>query len=467
MHTQPAGTGPTGTPSSGVNIVPANGAATVPAFSLDIAVLPPGATSPGSPIPGVTTGTGGQPPSQPPLTSGGSTTSSTTSSTSAGGSTKGGGSTAPVAGSSPSVTAGGGAGTASATGGGPAKVRNVGTKVRGTKKPIVIGIGSASFSFPSLDKSNKSVNAPKVTFGPAWKAEGKYMVHPNGTKAYPGVQNRISLPVGKGQPVTTPHGKGHKLPDGSVVGIDKAGKPFLLHKDGHLEPLDKGVHTIGGMKIRVFEAATVNVVTPDGRFMRYDSRGNVRLGRGAAARALDAGAAMGGGPVAATTAPKTREEFLQQQLAIAKELLGKLQNGTATEADVAQIQMLLQGLPPAISQILQGLGGLGKDGKFGDLFGKLLGGVGQTGSATQVPGTTPPAAGSSGTSASAGGPSTPPVGGASPAADAPINFATLTSDQLRALRATLAAENAASADPAVTSANKLKIQMIDAVLAAR
>ena len=186
-------------------------------------------------------------------------------------------------------------GGATATGGGtvPEALRGLGARVQ-YNKPIHAGVAGANFSFPAPSKSDQKKGAPEVTWGKGWTATGNdTFKHTNG--AVGRVHHRTRVAVGdpkKSRSVDTPFGRGKQLPDGSVV-LVRNRKAFLLKKGAERpEPLREGTHTIGGMKIRIFTATIVAVKTPDGRDMRFDSRGNVISARTRAERL----AAMGGGP---------------------------------------------------------------------------------------------------------------------------------------------------------------------------
>lgn len=327
----------------------------------------------------------------------------------------------------PAPVAGANAGAAAA--GGPRRVRNVGTALRGMNKPIVASIGSASFSLPPVSRSNRSVKAPKVSWGKGWVRNGDHMVHSNGTRAYVKPQPRVSIgDPSKARTVETPHGRGRRLADGTVVGIDRQGRPFALDKAGNKKALGFGVYTIGGQKVRVFEATTVNVVTPDKRFMRYDSRGNVRMGRngqfgvigggptgvqpqqaiaaatqatsasgGGSAKGGNPGQGAGGPPPVGSTPPgggpgqvgQITPESLTQLLALVRSLIGRLEEGRMGDQELCDMPMQHPsggGPSGGIGQLFGGLGllgpltGMGTGGPHGTPFGGpfdgLFGGLG-------------------------------------------------------------------------------------------
>lgn len=267
-------------------------------------------------------------------------------------------STPPVA-SAPAK--GGNAGAVDPLGGPNGKLRGVGTRRDGLSKPIRAAAGpGAWFQFPSIKQSSKSAKAPKISWGPGWKKVGKYMQHTNGARAYPGVQTKIQVPHGKTKRVDTPFGPGHRFPSGDVVGIGRDGKPFHVDASGTKHSIGFGQHKIGSDSVRLFEASTVHVVTPDGRMMRYDSRGTVRMGRSAAQRAAAAAAAAvtGGGP-AATTDPTTQTKGG-----------GETDNRAKIDAAVANIKNLTQMLS-TLTALLGQLNGISGPGALGGASGDI------------------------------------------------------------------------------------------------
>jgi hypothetical protein len=210
----------------------------------------------------------------------------------------------------------------------------------GAKTPLEFSIGDASFTFPPLGVSGKSNNAPMAAFGEGWtqKTSPKgviYFEHTNGTRATPKTQLRISVSrPGKVTIVTGDFGKGKKFPDGTIVGIGKDGKYFKIDPQGNKSTIGFGSHTFGGVKVRLFEAAVMNVVTPDGRFVRYDSRGRMRMGRSLGLRA----ATIGGGAAQAATASTQPAK------------------GGGPLAAGGDIQSIVNKMMPIISSLLEELG---------------------------------------------------------------------------------------------------------------
>jgi hypothetical protein len=194
------------------------------------------------------------------------------------------------------------------------------------------------------------------------------MEHTNGAKAYDGVQPKIQVPHGKTKRVDTKYGPGHQLKNGEIVGIGRDGKPFHIDKSGQKHAIGFGNHKIGGQKIRLFEAATVHVVTPDGRMMRYDSRGNVRMGRSAAERAAAAAAASvtgGGGTTApAPGAPTTATKGGPESTDPAAAQKASLEN---LKKMVEQLQALLAQL--GVTPGTTGSGGVGGSSGLGGSTG--------------------------------------------------------------------------------------------------
>jgi hypothetical protein len=182
------------------------------------------------------------------------------------------------------------------------------------------------------------------------------------------VQPKIQVPHGKTKRVDTKYGPGHQLKNGEIVGIGRDGKPFHIDKGGQKHSIGFGNHTIGGQKIRLFEAATVHVVTPDGRMMRYDSRGNVRMGRSAAERAAAAAAASvtgGGGTTApAPGAPTTASKGGPDSSDPAATQKASLEN---LKKMVEQLQSLLAQL--GVTQGATGSGGVGGSSGLGGATG--------------------------------------------------------------------------------------------------
>ncbi len=262
-----------------------------------------GGSSPGSPVtqpaaPGGGTGAPGTPVSNP----GTAPTTNPNGTPIVGGPDTGSGAK-PANGGGPA--AGNNAGAADGGGSRPGP-KNVGTKLRGRKKPIRVRVGGGGvFGFPPPAQSAKSHSAPKIHWGKGWTRvntpRGYYMLHSSGAKAFPGVQPRVSAtPNSKVQIVDTEFGRAKRFPDGTTIGFLSDGGAYKIGADGSRSRIAFGDYTFGGVKARVFEASTVSAVTTDGRYMRYDSSGNVRFGRGK--RPGAAGANSPATPAAGTVA---------------------------------------------------------------------------------------------------------------------------------------------------------------------
>jgi len=193
------------------------------------------------------------------------------------------------------ATAKGGGPTATVAGGGPTTRSPLTTRYRDNELQTH-HFGDARFAFPSINESFKSLDAPTIKWGPDWKSDGAdSFVHTNGTKVHTSVVSRLVVSNNAAiKFVQTPFGQGRQMPDGTVVGIGKDGQPYKVGKDGQREPLDFGMHQFGKLRVRVFHVTRARVTTPDDRVVTYDSRNNVRFGRGFPQ-------VMGGGPSAAAT----------------------------------------------------------------------------------------------------------------------------------------------------------------------
>lgn len=269
--------------------------------------------------------------------------------------------------------------TATVEGGGPvAQLRNLGTRAAGNGKPISVSVGKAYFSLPPVATSNKSVKAPPVKWGAGWtkQTDGTYK-HTNGSVARPGKQPRLSVSnPSKISIINTKYGRGQKLPSGDVVGIDKSGVPYQIDSHGNKMKLSFGIHKIGGLTIRAFEATTVNVVVPDGRFMRYDSRGNIRLGSGNGAKLVS-----GGGP---SGSKEGVSQISTDLLGGLTKLLGDLTKNlnksvtVTTKADPADVKLLnnAMGLIKQLFGTMEGGDTTDELGGADSILG-ALGGLGQ------------------------------------------------------------------------------------------
>jgi hypothetical protein len=229
---------------------------------------------------------------------------------------------------------------------------------------------------PPIATSLKSVKAPSVTFGPGWTRQGNAMVHSNGTKAYVGIQPHVSAADPSKVKIVPVAGlgKAQLLPGGALVGInEKTQRPYVIsaadargpNPAAHAKTLSYGVHRIDGFPVRAFQATTVNVVTADGRFTRYDSRGAVRLGRGNGPAGAAAGAAGGGAAAGATQATSTgatpvvgsptqsNEELLKQLQGLLSTVMS-LMHALPDPGQAGGKSHLVEGLPGGISPGLDG-----------------------------------------------------------------------------------------------------------------
>lgn len=197
------------------------------------------------------------------------------------------------------------AGGASATGGGPATGPRVSASrqhnLKTTQTVVLGGPGGAKFSFPPLSTSLKALKAPGVSWGSGWTpVDGKTGMykHSDGTTArLQRVPHVVVSNTKKVVSVMTEYGKGRKFPDGTIVGMGADMQAWKISPNGNYEQIKHGVYKFGGVRVRLGEATAVHVKTPDGRYVRFDSIGNTRLGK-----VRFGGAATGGGPTAASTA---------------------------------------------------------------------------------------------------------------------------------------------------------------------
>jgi hypothetical protein len=297
-----------------------------------------------------------------------------------------------------------GTSTATATGGGPKVVSGggsafnfglgLGTRSFNMRKPLAFHVGGATFSFPPVGKSNMSSSAPKISWGKGWShSGGSTWKHTSGAVAKVGKQTRISLAdPGKGTVVSTPYGRGVRLPDNSVTGVDRKGRAYVLDAGGRLRYLKPGIQKVGSMQIRVFTATTIDVTRADGKNVRYDSRGNVRVKGGTTAlgggpSAALAGAksvtpevgtiapsATGGGPTTAPTKSGTRDvdSVMHDAMGLIREIMTMLEtgdDGTAAGGGPTKTAPTGGG-PTSLSGLFKNL--LGVDG-LGGLDGLLEG----------------------------------------------------------------------------------------------
>lgn len=245
-------------------------------------------------------------------------------------------------------------------------------------EPIKASIDGATFGFPSFRASGRSNTAPAINWGPGWKKVEKdgmwYMEHPNGSKAVPAVEYRITpKPADKVQTIQVTNGWGKKFPDGSILVFDRKEGPYRLDPKGNKHKVPFGNITIGGVKVRVFEASVVRTLDINGKVDVFDSRGNVSKGssRWNMAEAIgsaNAGAAIGGGkggveaggPPGKTVGggdPSVQlTKDIQKMTGIAREIIGEIRSGSVDPARLASLQAQLATLP---SGILQAAGAAG------------------------------------------------------------------------------------------------------------
>lgn len=301
-------------------------------------------------------------------------------------------------------------------------------------EPIRASIDGAEFGFPSFRASAKRNTAPAISWGPGWKKVEKdglwYMEHANGSKAVPAVEFRITpKPADQVQTIKVTNGWGKKFPDGSILVFDRTEGAYRLDPKGNKHKVPLGNITIGGVRLRVFEASVVRTLDRDGRVDVFDSRGNRSTGSNrwnmaAGVGAADAGATMGGGKTEA--APSTAAggapgklvgsgsadigavtRDVQKLTGLARQLVGEIQSGNVDPARLASLQAQLATLP---SGILQAAGAAGTMTTTGTTTGQPStqlqpGGV-QGDAAGQ-----PPAPGSSdGTTVASGGGAAPVAG---------------------------------------------------------
>lgn len=251
---------------------------------------------------------------------------------------------------------------------------------RGNKNAIQrVKTGGASFSFPSFNSTRTKNTAPAITWGPQWKRVEKnglwYMQAPNGTKAIPAVEYRITpKPADKVEGIKMPNGYGKKFPDGTIVVFDRNEGAYRLDPKGNKHPLPLGNHVFGGVRVRIFEASVVRTLDPAGNVQVFDSRGNASAGtrRGRMSSAIggaNAGAQIsGGGPKPGkpdvgpggkpgklvggggdlTEAQLTQN--VQHLTGVARGLLAQIRSGNVDPAKLAELQAQLKELPAGILQ---------------------------------------------------------------------------------------------------------------------
>lgn len=289
-------------------------------------------------------------------------------------------------------------------------------------EPIKAQIDGATFGFPSFKASARSNTAPEIQWGPGWKKVEKdgmwWMEHTNGSKAVPAVEYRITpKPADKVQSIKVANGWGKRFPDGSLLIFDRKEGPYRLDPQGNKHKVDLGNLTIGGVKVRVFEASVVRTMDKDGKVDVFDSRGNVSkgstrwntaapLGSAAAGATMGSGGASkadgGGAPGKLVGGGPTFDSItgdVEALTGIAREIVDEIRSGSVDPARLASLQAQLSKLP---SGILQAAGAAGT----------MVPGAGTTtGTTTDVGGVSgPPAAGTSSGGGSGATGSTPTPG---------------------------------------------------------
>jgi hypothetical protein len=251
-------------------------------------------------------------------------------------------------------------------------------------EPIKASIDGATFGFPSFRASGRTNTAPAINWGPGWKKVEKdgmwYMEHPNGSKAVPAVEFRITpKPADKVQTIKVTNGWGKKFPDGSILVFDRKEGAYRLDPKGNKHKVPFGNITIGGVKVRVFEASVVRTLDVNGKVDVFDSRGNVSKGSSRwnmaeAVGSASAGAAIGGGKggVEGGGAPgKTvgngdqsvrLTQDIQKLTGIAREIIGEIRSGNVDPARLAALQAQLATLPSGILQAAGAAGTMTSDG---------------------------------------------------------------------------------------------------------
>ena len=319
-------------------------------------------------------------------------------------------------------------------------------------KKIKASVNGATFSFPSFKATSKQLAAPKPTWGPGWKRVEKdglwYMQHANGTKAVPAVEWRVTpQPLEKAQMVKVANGWGKKFPDGSLLIFDKKEGPYTLDPSGAKHAIKPGTHTIGGVKVRIFEATVVRTLETSGAVSVFDSRGNHGAGtpRGRATGALvsagggvdqlgnapgkDASTQAGGAPAkgggsidgappakggGATGSPEAMAARVQELTGVARKLLDQVRSGSLDPAALQSLQAQLSQLPAGILQAAGAAGTMTGDastilpaGTSSVAGASGAGTTGTTAPGTTAPGTTAPGATVAAVSGAGVGASTP------------------------------------------------------------
>ncbi len=270
--------------------------------------------------------------------------------------------------------------------------------------PMRASIGGASFGFPSFKASAKKDTAPAIKWGPGWKKVQKdglwYMQHSNGVRAVPATEYRITPAVkGKVQTIRVANGWGKKFPDGSILVVDRAAGPYVLDAKGNKKKIGLGTQTIGGVKVRIFEAAVVRTIDKNGKVDVFDSRGTKSTGTtrwtDAAVGTADAGAstvtaggktASGGGATTSSPTSADMVKNIDQITEVARGLVSEIRSGNVDPSRLASLQAQLATLPAAI---LQAAGAAGTITSTGSNAAATGGGA----AATETPTPAPPTAG--------------------------------------------------------------------------
>jgi hypothetical protein len=266
-------------------------------------------------------------------------------------------------------------------------------------EPIRASIDGATFGFPSFNASAKTTTAPAITWGPGWQKVERdgmwYMEHANGSKAIPAVEYRITpRPADQVQSIRVANGWGKKFPDGSILVFDRKEGPYRLDPKGNKHKVGLGNITIGGVRVRVFEASVVRTLDPNGRVDVFDSRGNVskgstRFNLAAALGAADAGATMGGGApgkLVGGSDPSKLTADVQRLTGIAREILDEVRSGNVDPARLASLQAQLSQLPSGILQAAGAAGTMASDGTtVGGVNGPPAPGTSGGGTTTTTP----------------------------------------------------------------------------------
>lgn len=275
-----------------------------------------------------------------------------------------------------------------------------------------VDVGGAGFSFPSFNSTRKSLEAPKVSWDPSWKRVEKdgmwYMEAPNGVKAIPAVEYRITpSPADKVQSVKVANGWGKKFPDGTILVFDRTEGAYRLDAKGNKHKVELGMHTFGGVKVRVFEASVVRTLDASGKVEVFDSRGNASKGstRGRLAAALgaaNAGASISGGGKTdsgpstqaggkpgmlvgggSKVTPAKLTADVQHLTSVARGILDEVRSGNVDPARLAELQAQLNELPSGILQAAGAAGTMTSDGTAA-APGTLVGGVNGAGTSTST-----------------------------------------------------------------------------------